>query len=290
MNQRLFLLMLLSLGLLACGATQTRLTGDMKLGEKKGDASSLVKAGDDLWKERADRSKAEAAVAKWEEAIKLDPTDAGAHLKLAYAYYFMANVHVKWEDDSDAKEEALFKKGYEVAEVAILLENPNFQKELKAGKSWEESISLVPKDKISSLYWYSTNLGKWSLKRGITTTLGNKNRIKSTMEHVRNLDETFFYGAPHRYFGVYEAKVPFGNIQESGKSFDKAIKINAHYLDTQVLKAQYFAAKTQNEELFKTLLKGVMDADPTKIPELVVENKNAQRTAKDLLERIEDFF
>jgi tetratricopeptide (TPR) repeat protein len=290
MNQRLLLLTLLSLSMLACGATQTRLTGNMKLGEKKGDASSLIKTGDDLWKDRADRKKAEAAVAKWEEAIQMDPTNAMAHLKLSYAYYFMANVHVKWEEDSDAKEEALFKKGYEVAEVAILLENPNFQKELKAEKSWEESISLVPKEKISSLYWYSTNLGKWSLKKGITTTLGNKNRIKSTMEHVRSLDETFFYGAPHRYFGVYEAKVPFGNIQESGKSFDKAIKINADYLDTQVLKAQYFAAKTQNEELFKTLLKAVIAADVTKIPELIVENKNAQRTAKDLLERIEDFF
>ena len=46
----------------------------------------------------------------------------------------MANVHVKWEDDSDAKEEALFKKGYEVAEVAILLENQISKKNSKQVK------------------------------------------------------------------------------------------------------------------------------------------------------------
>ena len=56
---------------------------------------------------------------------------------------------------------------------------------------------------------------------------------------------------------VYEAKVGFGNIQESGKSFDKAIKINAHYLDTQVLKAQYFAAKTQMKSFSRLFLKGL---------------------------------
>ena len=34
---------------------------------------------------------------------------------------------------------------------------------------------------------------------GITTTLGNKNRIKSTMEQVLKLNEKFYHGAPHRY-------------------------------------------------------------------------------------------
>ena len=45
------------------------------------------------------------------------------------------------------------------------------------------------------------------------------------MQQVLKLDEKFFHGAPHRYFGVYEAKVPGGSIEKSGKSFDKAIEI-----------------------------------------------------------------
>ena len=104
------------------------------------------------------------------------------------------------------------------------------------------------------------------------------------------LDESFYHGAPHRYFGVYEAKVPGGSIEASGKSFDRAIELSGDYLDTYVLKAQYFAAKTQNEELFKGLLDQVGKADPKKIPELEIENRNAQRIAKKMLVDIEDFF
>jgi hypothetical protein len=57
-----------------------------------------------------------------------------------------------------------------------------------------------------------------------------------------------------------------------------------------VLKAQYFAAKSQDEELFKSLLKKVMEADPAKIPGLTIENKNAQRIAKQMMDDIEAFF
>lgn len=110
------------------------------------------------------------------------------------------------------------------------------------------------------------------------------------MEQVLKLDEGFYHGAPHRYFGVYEAKIPGGSVEASGKSFDQAIALSGDYLDTYVLKAQYFAAKTQDEKLFKSLLDQVGKADPKKIPELEIENLNAQRIAKKMLVDIEDFF
>jgi hypothetical protein len=273
-----------------CGATQTQLTQKMDLGQATGDASPIIAEGDQAWTERSDRGKAELAIRKWEEASKMDPTRAGVALKLAYGYYFMANVHVRWDDEPEDALSALFDQGIKVGERAILLQNKDFKMALESGKKWEDAVKMVPKEGIASLYWYATNLGKWSLLQGITTTLGNKSRIKSTMEHVLKLDETFFYGAPHRYFGVYEAKIPFGNIKASGESFDKAIKISNQYLDTQVLKAQYFAAKTQNESLFKELLNGVIKADSTVIKSLEVENRNAQRVAKSMLENIEDYF
>ena len=283
------LLGLSALSLSACGATQTQLTGKMELGEKKGDASAKVEQGDTLWASRADRDKAKEAIGAWEEASALDPTRADIHLKLSYAYYFMANTHVRWDEDNDEAMADLFHKGKSEGELAILAQSPEFKKALETTK-WEEAVKSVPKEGIASLYWYATNLGKWSLIQGISVTLGNKGVIKSTMDRVLELDETFYHGAPHRYFGVYEAKVPFGNIKRSGESFDKAIEISPNYLDTKVLKAQYYAAKTQNEELFTSLLNEVIAADPKAIPELEVENLNAQRTAKDLLENIEDYF
>ena len=66
-----------------------------------------------------------------------------------------------------------------------------------------------------------------------------------------------------------------GETLTSRKSFDRAIEISPDYLDTHVLKAQYYAAKIKNEELFKELPNKVIAADATKIPELVVENKRS---------------
>ena len=277
-------------GLLGCGATPTTLSQKMEVGEVKGDAAPLIKEATELWKSRGDKAKALEAIKKWESAQEQDPSKAEIPLSLVYAYYFMAHVHDRWEDNSEEKMEQWYAKGIKAGERAIFLQNGDFKKMIESGKKWAEAVKTVKKDGIASLYWYATNLGKWSLIQGITTTLGNKGRIKSTMEQVLKLDETFFYGAPHRYFGVYEAKIPGGSIDESGKSFDKAIKINDKYLDTHVLKAQYYAGKTQNEKLFKSLLNNVIKADASAIPELEIENKNAQRIAKQMLKNIEDIF
>ena len=285
-----FKLTCLTLLFAGCGATPTTLSKKMEVGEVKGDATPLLNEANELWKSRGDRAKAEQAISKWEEAAKQDPSRAEIPLRLVYGYYFMAHVHDRWTEDAEEKMEAWYDKGIKQGERAIFLQNGDFKKMIEAGEKWEKAIKTVKKDGIDSLYWYATNLGKWSLIQGIVVTLGNKGRIKSTMEQVLKLDETFFHGAPHRYFGVYEAKIPGGDINASGKSFDKAIEISSDYLDTYVLKAQYYAAKTQNEELFKSLLNQVIAADATKVPELEVENKNAQRIAKKMLNDIEDFF
>jgi hypothetical protein len=110
------------------------------------------------------------------------------------------------------------------------------------------------------------------------------------MEQVLKTDERFYHGAPHRYFGVYEAKVPGGSIKKSGESFDRALKLSPDYLNTYVLKAKFYATKTQDEELFNQLLNHVIKADAKKVAGLEVENANAQRIAKKMLERAEEFF
>ena len=187
----------------------------MEIGEVKGDATPLMNEANELWKSRAERAKAELAIKKWEEAATQDPSKAEIPLKLIYAYYFMAHVHDRWADDSEEKMEAWYDKGIKAGERAIFLQNGDFKKMIEAGDKWEKAVTSVKKEGIDSLYWYATNLGKWSLIQGIVVTLGNKGRIKSTMEQVLSLDETFFHGAPHRYFGVYEAKVPGGDINKS---------------------------------------------------------------------------
>ncbi|MCB9544585.1 MAG: hypothetical protein H6706_01665 [Myxococcales bacterium] len=282
---------ILALGLAACGGRTSGLMTDGPVAEKKGDASSLIEAGDALWAERGDRAKAEEAVKKWVEASQVDPTLADVQLKLAYGYYFLANAHVKWDKNPDDAMKALYLKGVEAGEAAIKLQSPEFAAKIKAGAKWPEAVKSVGKDGIPGLYWYATCLGKWGLLEGITAILAHKDDIFAIMQHVQSLDETFFYGAPHRYFGVYWAKLPFGkDLNKSKTHFEKAVAISGNYLETKVLFAEFFAAYSDDEALFKKLLNEVIATPDDVDPALVPENRNAKRTAQAMLANIGDYF
>ncbi|MEE2643560.1 MAG: TRAP transporter TatT component family protein [Myxococcota bacterium] len=283
------LLIIVSLSL-GCGARQSALQGEGGIGERQGDAAPLIAEAEALWQERGDRAKAQAAIDKWNQATKVDPTEAKSWLALAYAYYFMANVHIRWDEEPRDAQMAAFDLGVKAADQAMLIQNPEFAQAIKGGASWADAIQHVTKAGVASLYWYATNLGKWSMLDGFTTLLANKDRAKLIITKIRDLDETYFYGAPHRYFGVYHCKVPMGDKEEGQRSFKAALAVTDGYLDTKVLYAEFYATKTQNEELFDKLLNEVINADPNAIPEMVVENKNAQRAAQDLLDRRDDFF
>ena len=130
-----------------------------------------------------------------------------------------------------------------------------------------------------------------ALLDGFAAILAHKDDIFAIMQHVQSLDETFFYGAPHRYFGVYWAKLPFGkDLNKSKTHFEKAVAISGNYLETKVLFAEFFAAYSDDEALFKKLLNEVIATPDDVDPALVPENRNAKRTAQAMLANIGDYF
>ncbi len=287
------LLMLLALSLAACGGRKSTLVENTGPAVKKGDATALVTKGDEAWTKRAERAPTDAAIKAWEEAAATDPTRADVQLKLAYAYYFLANVHLRWDEDSEDAQLAAFEKGVVAGENAIKLVSPDFAKKIKDGAGWQEAVTSVPKEGAGPLYWYATNLGKWALLDGFTTILSHKDDVEAIIAHVKGLEETFFYAAPHRYFGVYRTKIPFpgGDLPASKKHFERAVELAPQYLDTKVLFAESYCAKAQDEALFKKLLNEVINTPDDQIPaELVPESANAKRVAKKLLEDVEEYF
>ncbi|MCA9545768.1 MAG: hypothetical protein KC613_15295 [Myxococcales bacterium] len=280
-------------GLSACGSSRnTEIFSQQRVLEKTGDAQPLVDQAAEAWKGREDRAKAEAAVKLWEQAAQMDPTRADIQLSLAYAYYFMCNVHLRWDDKPDDAMKTTYKKGYEAGRNAVWLAAPEFAERIKKGEKWESAVKDVDAKAVPGLYWYATNIGKWALLDGFTTILAEKDHIAATMGRILELDEGFFHGAPHRYFGVYRTKIPFpgGDLPASKSHFEKAIGLDGNYLDTKVLFAESYAVKEQDEDLFKKLLGEVVAAPDDAIPELIPENKNAKRVAQKLLSDIDEYF
>ena len=120
--------------LVACGGRQSTLMqnnqAEAQVDTAKAEAlSSEAKA---LWAERGTLEKADAAIAKWHEAAKADPSNPLYHRELTYAYYFLNNVHYRWTDNKE-KVRTNYEAGVASAEQAPALANPAFAGQIKAG-------------------------------------------------------------------------------------------------------------------------------------------------------------
>lgn len=286
---RMFLLALVAL-VAACGASASSIGGGIRRGGASDPTAydAAVKAGDAAWEQRADRAQLEAAIASWEQAVKLKDDDYETYEKLSRAEYLYADGWLVFEQAAN-KELFLrtYEKGFQYAERGMKARYPAIEQRLDAGVDLKDAAQLVDKPGIGLLYWYATNLGKWGNAQDITVVLTYKDRIYAIMEQVLNLDPNFFYGAADRYFGAYYAIAPSfagGDLDMSWKHFEATRKIEPNYLATYNLIAEFYAPKRQDLKLFNEMIERVRNADvnaiPALAPEATIEKKKAELLAK----------
>lgn len=266
-----------------------------KWDEKVTAASGIVDAAaagdaDALWAARKDAAKHMEAIAKW-EALAAGAADADLYAKLSRAWY-LAGERYSFEEKNDKRDEA-YQKGLDWATKSLKLSAPEFAKSMAEGKTHAESIVKAPKESIAAMYWYASNLGKWAAAKGFATRLRYKDDIKATIDHVKSMDETYFYAAPWRYLGGYEALtagLAGGSLDKSEENFKKAVALAPNYLGTKVLWADYLCVKRQDKATFEKLLKDVVAASASAEPEIEAENLLEQEKAKKLLSQIDEKF
>ena len=114
------------------------------------------------------------------------------------------------------------------------------------------------------------------------------------MQRVLELDETFYYGGAHMYFGVYYgSRAPSlgGDFDKSLQHFDRAREITGgRLLIPDLLQAQYLARQQFDREQFHRLLTGIVEAPEDLMPELGLQNQIAKRKAAALLEKEAEWF
>lgn len=247
--------------------------------------------GDAAWDARADKAKLQEAITKWEAAFEKGGTGELA-AKLARAHYLLGDGYYALENNQEGRD-AEYQKGLDWATRALKLSAPEFTKAMTEGKKHAEAITLAPKEAVPAMYWYATNLGKWAATKGFATRLRYKDDIKATMLHVKALDENYFYAAPWRYFGGFEAAtagLAGGSLEKSEENFKKSVELAPAYLGTKVLWADYLCTKKQDKETFKKLLEEVIAADAKADPAIEPENNIEQQKAKKLLAEIDEKF
>lgn len=161
-------------------------------------------------------------------------------------------------------------------------------------EDYEVWLSKRGEKEVELLYQFGSVWAGWIQANGDDfVAIAELGRVKALMARIAELDETYDYGGPHLYLGVFETLVPpsLGGRPEVGRShFEKAITISqGKFLMTKVMYASQYARLLFDRELHDKLLNEVVEADPD-IPGLILFNTVAQRRAHELLESADAYF
>ncbi len=258
----------------------------------EGRLSETLSAADEKWAGRQDRATLEAAIKLYEEALGY--TNDGVKRReimerIARGTYFLADGLTR---NDPAKQKELYNLATTWGERCMAID-PQFKAKVDAGERTEEAVKVLGKEYAGCVYWAASGLGKWAKMEGFATQVSNKDRIKNFVEVVTEKDRNYFYGGPDRYWGAYYSIIPgfMGkDLTKSAEYFEASMKISPDYLGTKVLMADTLANQKDDRQLFETLLKAVIEADPAANAEIEPENRIEQEKARELLSRIDELY
>ncbi len=180
--------------------------------------------------------------------------------------------------------------------LSVLTKNASFAKALKEDQErFAKVVRRVGRGKMPALFWTAFAWGgyiNWS--KDDPTAIISLGKVERIMARAAELNNTYFYGGPHLFFGVYYGSRPEmlgGNKQKSQEEFEKAIKIShGRFLFAKVLYAQFYAVQAQDRGLFDRLLREVITTDVNVLPEQRLGNILAQQRAQTLLGKANSLF
>lgn len=225
----------------------------------------------------------------------------------AFGAYAMAFVEIdllearaKGKDELADKIKASASKLYLKARnfgMRVLIQNDAFAKAIKKRDiaPLVKALKAFDVDDVKALFWTAFPwVGAINLGKDNPEMLADLPKVAVIMERIRQLNERFFNGATHLFFGGYYAgrpKILGGDPQKARKHFEKALKISkGKFLLAKVFYAQMGAVALRDKKLFTRLLQEVIDAPADIMPSAGLPNAIAKLKAKYLLKMKEDLF
>lgn len=222
--------------------------------------------------------------------INIDPENALLHTYAAQAYYGLSYGFN--EDNRPERASAFYLRGMKHGLTALEL---NGAKDLKNSPiaDFEQQVSRL--NDVAAMFWTASCWAKWiDMHRDSAEAIAQLARATALMQRVIELDDTFYYGGAHMYFGVYygsRSPILGGNFEKSRQHFDRAREItNSKLLIADLLQAQYLARQKNDQPDFHNRLTAIINAPDDLMPELGLQNQIAKRKAALLLKKESEWF
>ncbi len=220
-------------------------------------------------------------------------TDLLGMLAQGYCSYGFAFLEDSEEPNKVERAKRFYQRGYHYGLRAL----PKSIQSTSASTldSFENSLKDISKSDVPNLFWSAYCLGNWvNLNKANVAGIAELSRSELMMRKVLELDESFYYGGAHLFYGVYyggRPKILGGNTKRAKEHFDKASAFSSgKLLVTKLFTAQYFAVPTQDEELFGSLLKEILAAPDDIMPGEALATQLSKRKAAKLLKNQKDLF
>ena len=153
---------------------------------------------------------------------------------------------------------------------------------------------LRPRD-VPMVFWATASWGAWiSVSTESVAAIADLPKVIFLMEWILANNETFHYGSPHVFLGMYHSALPKslgGNPDKAKMHFERALEISSdRALMVHVQMARSYARQIFDRELYESLLQTVIERPAGTIPELTLQNATAKLLAKRLLKEADAFF
>ena len=224
--------------------------------------------------------------------INIDPENALLHTYAAQAFYGLAYGFN--EDSRPERASDFYLRGLRHGLVALEIDGARDLANAPIA-DFEKQVSQLGKGDVAAMFWTASNWAKWiDMHRDDPEALAQLSRATALMQRVIELEDTFYYGGAHMYFGVYygsRSPVLGGNYDKSRQHFDRAREITSRkLLIPDLLQAQYLARQQHDRDDFHQRLSYIISAPDDLMPELGLQNQIAKRKAALLLKKESEWF
>lgn len=260
-------------------------------------AAPLIEHGVAAMNRETDLELARASIPtnlKMIEALLLaDPDNAAYRLQAAMGFHGYALGFVETEDRDRAI--GLYRRALDHALVALDRAGIS-QATLEADPAaLEQALAALDARAVPALFWAGSAWGKWiELQLDDPARLAELPRVEALMRRALALDETYYHGGAHLFFGVYyggRAPMFGGDFVRAAGHFDRAALLSRNrLLLAEVYRARYLLRQMGEREAFHAALKRVLDAPQGDDADLNLANALARKQAAALLAQEEELF
>ena len=222
-----------------------------------------------------------------------DPHNADLRLYAAEGFYGYTFGFVELQDSHRAQH--LYRRCYEHARVALQESGVTADPETSMPAEFEAAVGKAGRKAVPAMFWTASCLANWvNLNRNSPAGIAELASAAALMQRVIALDDTYYHGGPHLFFGVYYGgRSPLfgGNFQLSEEHFRRAAEINDDkLLLVYVLQAEYLDRQRLDRDAFHRHLTRVIEAPENLAPDMALMNAVAKQQAGVLLKAEDDWF